>query len=116
MHATLGRKLDEIAEELSETEGRTPAARLYSNSYRGFSNYVHAKYPECMDLYGGRPGQFHLHGMNGTPKEAENIEMLQTFEVTLINCFVRMIQGLNLRHFVEADPVIGTWYEKVFEK
>jgi hypothetical protein len=116
VHATLGRTLDKIAEELGETGGRTPAARLYSNSYRAFSNYVHAKYPECMDLYGGRPGQFYLHGMNETPKEGENLETLKTFAATLVTCFVRMIQGLNLRHFVEADPVIGTWYKTAFEK
>jgi len=116
VHAALGRSLDKIAEERGETEGRTPAERLYSNSYRIFSNYVHAKYPECMDLYGGKPGQFHLHGMGGTPKDGENLGILQTFTGTLMNCFVRIIQGLNLRHFVEADPVIGTWYKKAFEK
>lgn len=115
VHATLGRSLDKIAEEHGETEGRTPAAQLYSNSYRIFSNYVHAKYPECMDLY-GRPGHFHLHGMNGTPKEGENLETLQLFTTTLMNCFVRMIQGLNLGRFVEADPVIGNWYRQFFEK
>src|SRR5258708_903337 len=102
--------------ERDETEGRTPAERLYFDTYRLFSNYVHAKYPECMDLYGGRPGQFHLHGMNGTPKEGENLEILQTFTATLMNCFVRMIQGLNLQRFVEADAVIGTWSKKIFEK
>ncbi len=116
VHAALGKSLDKIAEDLDEMDGRTPAARLYSNIYRITSNYVHAKYPECMDLYGGRPGQFHLHGMNGTPKERENLETLQTYALTLMNCFVRMVQGLDLRCFVEADPVIGTWYMKAFEK
>jgi hypothetical protein len=110
VHATLGRSLDRVAEQFGELEGRTPAERLYSSSYRAFSNYVHAKYPECMDLYGGRPGQFHLHGMSGTPKEGENLEMLQTFAGTLETCFVRMLQGLNLRRFVDGDPVIGVWF------
>jgi len=113
VHATLGRSLDKIAEDLGEMDGRTPAEHLYSKIYRTTSNYVHAKYPECMDLYGGMPGQFHLHGMNGTPKERENLETLQTYAVTLENCFVRMVQGLDLRRFVDADPVIGTWYKKV---
>jgi hypothetical protein len=116
VHATLGRTLDKIAEEHGEMENRTPATRLYSNIYRTYSNYVHAKYPECMDLYGGRPGQFHLHGMIGTPKEGENLEILHTFTLTLMNCFVRMIQGLDLYRFVEADPVIDAWYKKTFEK
>jgi hypothetical protein len=69
-----------------------------------------------MDLFGGSPGQFYLHGMNGTPKEGENLEVLQTFTATLSTCFVRMIQGLDLRHFVEADPVIGYWHNRVFER
>jgi hypothetical protein len=116
VHTTLGRTLDRFAEELGEGEGRLPAAQRYSNLYRIFSNYVHAKYPECMDLFGGSPGQFYLHGMSGTPKEGENLEVLQTFTATLSTCFVRMIQGLDLRHFVEADPVIGHWHNRVFER
>lgn len=112
VHVTLGRTLDKISEESGATESRTQAEQLYFRSYRAFSNYVHAKYPECMDLYGGRPGHFHLHGMRGTPKDGEILEILQTFAVTLGNCFMRMIQGLNLRCFVEADPVIETWYKK----
>jgi hypothetical protein len=112
VHATLGRALDRIAEQLGETERRAPAAQLYSNIYRALSNYVHAKYPECMDLYGGRPGEFHLRGMNGTPKEGENLAVLQSYAVTLNNCFVRMIQGLNLRRIIDSDPSIGAWYRK----
>jgi hypothetical protein len=65
-----------------------------------------------MDLYRGRPGHFHLQGMSGTPKEGENLETLQSFAETLSICFVRMIQGLGLRRFVEADPVIGSWYKR----
>src|SRR5260370_37240087 len=88
--------------ERDETEGRTPAERLYFDTYRLFSNYVHAKYPECMDLYGGRPGQFHLHGMNGTPKDGKNLEILQTFTATTRSCLWGMIQVLKLQWVVEA--------------
>ena len=112
VHATLGRSLDKFAEEHGEIEGRTPAEQRYFHSYRAFSNYVHAKYPECMDLYGGLPGHFHLHGMRGTPKDGETLEMLQVLAATLRNCFVRMIQGLDLRRLVDADQVIKNWYIK----
>jgi hypothetical protein len=44
--------------QAGSVEGRTPAASLYSNVYRIYSNYVHGKYPEIMDLYGGTPGRF----------------------------------------------------------
>jgi hypothetical protein len=36
-----------------------------------FSGYVHGAYPHIMELYGGLPRRFHLHGMLGTPREAE---------------------------------------------
>jgi hypothetical protein len=94
VHATLGRSLDKIAEQIGDAMNRRPAERLYSNVYRVFSNYVHAKYPECMDMYGGRPGQIHVRGMSGTPKDGENLETLQSFVGTLETCFATMIQSL----------------------
>jgi hypothetical protein len=112
VHATLGKSLDKIAEQTGHATDRKPAERLYSNVYRVFSNYVHAKYPECMDMYGGRPGQIHVRGMSGTPKDGENLETLQSFVGTLETCFARMIQSLDLRYFVEGDPIIGTWFHR----
>jgi hypothetical protein len=87
VHATLGRKLDEIAEELSETEGRTPAARLYSNSYRGFSNYVHAKYL--------------LAAVRIRAKTAENLTDGRRTGGAAVGC------GLSDRKFDCLPPTIG---------
>jgi Family of unknown function (DUF5677) len=117
VHAALGKSLDAMAEKLGETEGRRSAERLYSNVYRIYSNFVHAKYPECMDLYGGGPGrfEFHVRGMSGTIKDGENLETLQSFIVTLSICFARMIQGLNLYRFAETDPIIKAWYERTIQ-
>jgi len=105
VHAAIGRTLDSFAEQYGNTEGRVPAGTLLSNIYRTYSNYVHAKYPEVMDLYGGRPGRFHLRGMSGTPKDAENLEILATCIGTASNTFVAMVQRLNLRALIEADPI-----------
>jgi hypothetical protein len=59
VHISIGRTLDKLmAEQAGSVEGRIPAASLYSNVYRIYSNYVHGKYPEIMDLYGGMPGRF----------------------------------------------------------
>ncbi len=63
VHTAIGRTLDALATQEEVSEGRIPAAKLYSNIYRSGSNYVHARYPETM--YGGTPGQFHLRGMRG---------------------------------------------------
>jgi hypothetical protein len=112
VHASIGKTLDDIAEQYDDAEPRAPAATLYSNIYRILSNYVHAKYPEIMDLYGGRPGRFHLRGMSGTPKDHENLATLDTFITTASNSFVLMIQGLNLRALIETDPVLANWYSE----
>jgi hypothetical protein len=114
IHDALGKLLDQIAEQLREVDGRRPAAQLYKNTYRMMSNYIHARYPECMDLYGGRPGQFHVRGMSGTPKMGEALELLQSFRVALSNCFVMMVHGLNLRKIIDGDPVIASWYRDRF--
>jgi hypothetical protein len=111
VHDALGKVLDQISAELKdEDEERKPAGVLYRNTYAVMSNYVHARYPECIDLYGGRPGEFHLRGMGGTPKEAEMLEILRSFATTLAQGFVMMVQGLKLRAIVDADPIIKRWY------
>ena len=110
VHELLGRTLDSFAKQEGDNEGRVPAEVLYSNTYRIFSNYVHGKYPEIMDLYGGRPGRFHLRGMGGTPKDGESLAILEAFIVTASNAFVIMIQGLNLRVLINADPILDKWY------
>jgi hypothetical protein len=56
---------------------------FFSNVYLSFSNYVHGKYLEAMDLYGGRPAHFHLRGMGGTPKDAENLATIDSFVDTV---------------------------------
>ena len=44
----------------------------------GYLGYVHAAYENIMDMYGGDPFHFHIHGMRGIPRvndcarEAEN--------------------------------------------
>jgi hypothetical protein len=116
VHESLGRSLDGIAERERDSEGRIPAEMLYADVYRTYSNYVHGKYPEIMDLYGGRPGRFHLRGMGGTPKDGENFGTLETFIVTASNTFVIMIQRLNLRALIKADPTLDRWYLERVEK
>jgi hypothetical protein len=115
IHTKLGETLDIIAKQFNETEGRIPAAKLYSNVYRTFSNYVHGKYPEIMDLYGGLPGRFHLRGMSGTRKDGENLEQIQTYIEMTSNTFVIMIKNLNLGGLVEKDRDLERWYKERHE-
>lgn len=110
----LGKTLDKIAAAHGEVGDRVPAATLFHRSSRAFSFYVHARYPESMDLYGGTPGRFHLNGMRHTPKDRENIETLDTFITTASTTFVIMVQSIpELRTAVLSDPALYEWYEAI---
>jgi hypothetical protein len=107
----LGKTLDKIASLSGETQNRAVAAKLFHRSSRAFSFYVHARYPESMDLYGGTPGRFHLHGMSGTPKDRENLETLDTFITTASTTFLIMVQGIaELRAAALVEPALHRWY------
>jgi hypothetical protein len=115
VHASLGKTLDKLAEEQGATDGRTPAANLYSNIYRIFSNYVHGKYPEIMDCFGGRPGKFHLRGMSGTRKDFENLATIDSFISTASNSLISIIQGLGMRALLQSDQALANWYKDAVE-
>jgi hypothetical protein len=115
VHEQLGKTLDEIAEGKG-ARNRISAKIVYKSTYHQYSGYVHGRYPEIMDLYGGRPGQFHVHGMSGTPKDGEVLEQLAAFCDTMSTTFIIMIEQLDLRAIVEADPIVGNWYRDYFRK
>jgi hypothetical protein len=106
----LGKTLDKMAEIHGDAKIRPPAAKMLFTSSRALSLYVHARYLECMDLYGGRPGRFHLRGMSGTPKDEEIVQVLETFVAVANTTFILMVQGLNLRGLVSGDPILARWY------
>ena len=104
----LGAELDRFFQQRNP-DYRGASAETYSRTYLTFSNYVHAKYPETMDLYGGQPEQFHLRGMRGTPKDAENLETIDTFLTTLSIALAQMVSKFRLHELVERDPVLAAW-------
>jgi hypothetical protein len=64
-----------------------------------------------MDLYGGRPGRWHLRGMSGTPKDRENLEILDTLTTTASTTFAIMIQSIPQLHAaLRKMPVLYQWY------
>jgi hypothetical protein len=53
--------------------------------------------------------------MSGTPKDTENIVLLDCFMTTLSNTFLLMAQSLDgLRPLVRQDRVARRWYEDHF--
>jgi hypothetical protein len=84
--------------------------KLLSNIYLNFSNYVHARYPEVMDLYGGSPLRFHLRGMSGTPKDLENIEMLDTYITSVSLVLKLLVAKLDLGDVLRNNNELLAWY------
>lgn len=109
VHDAVGKTLDEFS---PKDAGQRNASQLMSHVYLVFSNYVHGRYPESMDLYGGRPGRFHLQGMRGTPKDSENLEIIDTLTTSVSNCLIQVVQGLGLREAIKSDDELGDWYER----
>jgi hypothetical protein len=106
----LGATLDNIAQRSGYAEQRAPAERTYSDIYLTYSNYVHAKYPEVMDLYDGAPGRFHLDGTRGTSKDGENFAIIDAFIDTASIALQLMVSRLRLHHLLESDAVLARWF------
>jgi hypothetical protein len=108
VHDAIGANLDEFVSAV----GPRTTSDLMSHVYVVFSNYVHGRYPEKMDLNGGRPGRFHLDGMRNTPKDVENIEIIDTLITTASNCLIQIVQNLELQSLLASNPVVSTWYRE----
>lgn len=110
VHDIVGKRLDDAAAAAGmDVKQRKAATDLLSNIYLVFSNYIHGRYPESMDLYGGRPGSFHMYGMSRTPKDAENLEILDTLITSASNSLKGMVIDLRLHQFVQSDPELAAW-------
>ncbi len=109
----IGSRLDQFNSLEPTDPNWKSAAERYWHVDWVFSNYVHGRYPEAMDLYGGTPGRFHLFGMKGTPKDMENIQALDAFITTASRCFIGLAQGLQLREVLAKDTMLTEWYRKL---
>jgi hypothetical protein len=109
----IGSQLDQFNPHDPTAANWRSAADRYRHIDWVFSNYVHGRYPEAMDLYGGTPGRFHLFGMKGTPKDMENIRALDAFITTASRCFIGLAQGLQLREVLAKDKILIEWYQKL---
>jgi hypothetical protein len=113
VHKTVGSNLDELvnkSERASEFRN-VDAATLLSSTYLSFSNYVHSRYPEVMDLYGGDPMHFHLRGMSNTPKDAENLEIVEAFIVAVSNSLRQMVLKFGMREKLRSYPQLMSRFQ-----
>lgn len=68
-----------IAEFQSEALNPSDGTKLMRTITKAYSGFVHAAYPQIMEMYGGTPPRFWLSGMRGTPKIAEYGEDLWNY-------------------------------------
>jgi hypothetical protein len=108
VHRTVGARLDDHGLQDGSDFDRESAKTLMSNVYLNYSNFVHTRYPEVMDLYGGEPGTFHLRGMCGTPKDAESCAVIATFITTVALTIASVAQHFS-PPFIEGDPQFQAW-------
>lgn len=106
VHDVVGAGLD-----ATSTDPTVDTEKLLSNVYLTFSSYVHARYPETMDLFGGEPGHFHVRGMLGTSKDRENLECVETLFTTVSQAAARIAQSFRLWSILESEPTLIAWYE-----
>lgn len=121
IHKTVGRYTDaakaelnwrdSLPEEFSERPDLLDrsAASLMSEVYLRFSTYVHARYPEVMDMFGGQSVIAHLDGMRGTPKDYENREMISEFLVTACNALKFVIYKFHLEEMFADQLQFRIW-------
>jgi len=110
VHKHLGAEQDRLAALHDTTPISASSEALYRRITRSFSAYVHCKYPETMDLCGGRGPHFHIRGMSGTPKDDENIALLTTFAETARLTARSMILRLALFEVIQSDQTLLAWY------
>lgn len=111
IHEAIAADFEALQKHLDPENAKgTDSASMMSNVYRNSSSYVHAKYPEVMDMYGGTPGRFHVRGMAFTPKDAENLEVLETYFTTVSNAIRLIVVKLDLKNLVLSDAKTADWY------
>jgi hypothetical protein len=88
---------------------RAEALRTISKTYSGF---VHAASPHIMDIYGGHPPKFHMHGLLGTERHHEH-------KSDLWNYFYRGLIGFSFVAKAFGDDALFAMifeYTKDFEQ
>lgn len=114
IHRTKARKIYAsrarlLSEHINFPVGREMVYKIYSV----YSGYVHAAYPNIMEMYGGRPPhKFHLRGMKGTSRIKDWEEILITFIRSATLVFGYMADKYDKVDLVQEIRRILDWFEK----
>jgi hypothetical protein len=64
------------AKTLGQATNERDAAKMSEITFKTLSGYVHAAYPQIMEMYGGPDLKFHMRGMLNTPRIEETLVQL----------------------------------------
>jgi hypothetical protein len=105
IHASRARLL---SEHINFAVGRD---MVYKN-YSAYSGYVHAAYPNIMELCGGEPPySFHVQGLKGTPRLKEWETILVAFIRSAFLVFGYMAEKYNKAELIHEIRRIMGWFE-----
>lgn len=67
------------AKILGQATNESDAAKMGEITFKTLSGYVHAAYPQIMEMFGGPKLKFHMRGMLGTPRMEEALVQLVNY-------------------------------------
>lgn len=108
IHRDIAKIMDQRLAGLDLPE-RTSTKDLMSRVFLTYSYYVHARYPEAMDMFGGTPARLHVQGMRNTPKDAETLDIIEVFLTTLELTARRMIASVDLEDRIQRHALLSEW-------
>lgn len=91
------------------------AVTLYRTIHSAYSGFIHGASPHIMDMVGGNPPRFHIHGMAGTPRhEDHRYDLYNPFFRAILSFAIvakafgdeELLQSLSAYH-LEFDKLSG---------
>lgn len=94
-------------------ESKKTASELMSSVYVRFSKYIHAGYPETIELYGKRLGELSLEGASGSIKDVESYKILESFSHTIGLAVASMVVRLAPSSISRLPNEQQAWFHKM---
>lgn len=91
-------------------ESPKPTELLF-HVYRNLSSYVHARYPEVMDMWHGENNEFSVRGMSNSAKDFENLEITETYCTSATLTIISFLNAFELGPLIKHDPELMSWVD-----
>lgn len=98
----------------AELAGIDPSTgvELYRTLNKAYSGFVHGASPQIMDMFGGIPPRFHVHGMRGTPRQADHRHDLWNYFFRGIVSFAMVAKAFGDEELFGRIREYHHWFDK----